>query len=355
MSADAGGGLPRVSVVVPARDCADVIAGCLEAIGHQTYRGPMDVTVAVAPGADGTEQVLAEASVGLPLRVVENPAGTTPAGLNAAVAASDGEVVARVDAQSRIPPHYIERAVATMARTGAANVGGVQRPVASGDLAGAIAAAMASPFGSGPAAFRRGGREGPVDTVYLGVFDRAALVSAGGFDESLERNQDYELNWRLRERGCTVWLDPELEVDYLPRPNLAGLARQYFAYGAWKRTVLLRHPRSLRPRQLAAPALAVGLVVSVIGLAARRWQGAALPLLYAGACAAAALRLRPTLPGRGNRLRAAAAFATMHLGWGAGFLVGRTRSARRAAGQHSAGQHSAGQHCAGQRAAAESR
>ena len=351
MSAGAGGGLPRVSVVVPARDCADVIGGCLDAIGGQTYRGPMDVTVAVAPGIDGTEQLLAEASVGMPLRVVENPAGTTPAGLNAAVAASDGPIVARVDAQSRIPPHYIERAVATMARTGAANVGGVQRPVASDGLAGAIAAAMASPFGGGPAAFRRGEREGPVDTVYLGVFDRAALASVGGFDETLERNQDYELNWRLRERGCTVWLDPELEVEYLPRPNLAGLARQYFAYGAWKRAVLLRHPRSLRPRQLAAPALTVGLAASVIGLAARRWQGAALPILYAGACAAAALRLRAALPGRGDRLRATAAFATMHLGWGAGFLVGRTRSARRAAGQQATSQGAAGQQSAGQRAA----
>lgn len=332
----AGDGLPRVSVVVPARDCADVLAGCLEAVGHQTYRGPMDVTVAVAPSTDGTEQLLASAAGELRIRVVENPAGTTPAGLNLAVAASDGAIVARVDAQSRLPPHYIEQAVATMARTGAANVGGVQRPLASDGAAGAIAAAMASPFGGGPAAFRRGGRCGPVDTVYLGVFDRAALASVGGFDETLDRNQDYELNWRLREQGHIVWLDPSLEVDYVPRPNLAGLARQYFAYGAWKRAVLLRHPRSLRPRQLAAPALTVGLAVSAFALAGRRWHGAALPILYAAACAVAAARLRRTLPDRHDRLQAAAAFAVMHLGWGAGFLAGRTRSGRRARSQRAA-------------------
>ena len=338
-TAAADGGLPSVSVVVPARDCADVIAGCLDALGRQSYRGPMDVTVAVAPSTDGTEQVLADTAVEFPLRVVENRAGTTPAGLNAAVAACDGAIVARVDAQSRLPPYYIARAVATMARTGAANVGGVQRPAASGDTAGAIAAAMASSFGGGPAAFRRGRREGPSDTVYLGVFDRAALAAVGGFDETLERNQDYELNWRLRQQGFTVWLDPELEVDYLPRSSFAGLARQYFAYGAWKRTVLLRHPRSLRVRQLAAPALTAGLAASAIGLAAGRWLGAALPGLYATACAVAAWRLRAVLPRRRDRLRAAAAFATMHLSWGTGLLTGRTRSRRRAS----------------QRAAAESR
>ena len=322
--------LPHVSVVVPARDCAQMIGRCLAAIGSQTYCGPMDVTVAVAPSTDGTEQALDGTSIDIPLRMVENPAGTTPAGLNIAVAASGGAVVARVDAQSRVPPDYIERAVATMVRTGAANVGGVQRPVASGRWPSAIAAAMASSFGGGPAAFRRGVTEGPVDTVYLGVFDRAALASVGGFDETFERNQDYELNWRLRDQGHTVWLDPDLVVDYVPRSDLAGLARQYFAYGSWKRAMLMRHPLSLRLRQLAPPALIAGLATSLIGLANRRWQGAALPILYTAACAIAALRLRPALPDRRDLARAAAAFAVMHLGWGAGFLLGRTRGRGRA-------------------------
>ena len=319
--------LPRVSVVVPARNCAELLGGCLASIGSQTYRGALDVTVAVAPSVDGTEQVLADTSLELPLRIVENPAGTTPAGLNAAVAACDGAIVARVDSQSRLPPDYIERAVSVLARTGAANVGGVQRPVSGDGLPGAIAAALSSPFGGGPAAFRRGRREGPADTVYLGVFDRGLLESVGGFDETLERNQDYELNWRLRERGHVVWLDPSLVVGYVPRSDYPALARQYFSYGTWKRAVLMRHPRSLRLRQLAAPGLVAGLGASAVALAMGRLRGAAIPMLYAGACATAAWRLRTVLPDRRDRARAAAAFAVMHLAWGAGFLAGRTRRA----------------------------
>ena len=321
--------LPHVSVVVPARDCAAVIGDCLEAIGSQTYRGPIDVTVAVAPSRDGTEQAVLGSGIELPLQVVGNPAGTAAAGLNIAVAASQGPIVARVDAQSRLPPDYLERATSTLARTGAANVGGVQRPVGAAGLPSAIAAAMGSPFGSGPAAFRRGRHSGPADTVYLGVFDREALESVGGFDETLGRNQDYELNWRLRQHGHTVWLDPSLVVDYVPRADYRGLARQYFSYGAWKRTMLMRNPRSLRIRQLAAPALAAALAFSALELALGRWRGAALPVLYAGACAVAANRLRGTLQGRLDRARAAAAFAVMHTAWGAGFLAGRTRRARR--------------------------
>lgn len=320
--------LPHVSVVVPARDCADVLGDCLSAIGAQTYRGPMDVTVALAPGSDSTRQVLAETCIEAPLQVADNPSGTTPAGLNLAVAASQGAIVARVDAQSRVPPDYIERAVRTLAGTGAANVGGVQRPVGAGGLQGAIAAAMASSFGGGPAAFRRGHRTGPADTVYLGVFDRDALESVGGFDETLERNQDYELNWRLRRQGHTVWLDSSLAVDYVPRADYAGLAGQYFSYGIWKRRMLLRHRRSLQIRQLAAPALVAGLAASAVELARGRLRGAALPVVYATACVAAAARLGSLLPGWRDRMRAAGAFVVMHICWGAGFLAGRTRGSQ---------------------------
>ena len=325
MNGSTGGrnGPPHVSVVVPARDCADTLGDCLSAIGAQTYRGPMDVTVAVAPSSDRTRQVLAAPCMEIPLQVVDNPSGTTPAGLNLALAASKGEIVARVDAQSRVPPDYIDRAVRTLASTGAANVGGMQRPVGSGDLQGAIAAAMASSFGGGPATFRRGRRAGPADTVYLGVFDRDALESVGGFDKTLERNQDYELNWRLRRQGHTVWLDPSLVVDYVPRSDYAGLAGQYFSYGTWKRKMLMRHRRSLQIRQLAAPALVAGLAASAVELARGRLRGAALPALYLAACAIAAGRLGRELSGWRDRVRAAGAFMTMHIAWGAGFLAGR--------------------------------
>ena len=312
-----------MTVVIPARNCAQVLQGCLDAVSAQTYAGPLDVVIAVAPSTDGTESAAAKVYCSWPTQVVDNPAGTTSSGLNAAIGTARGEVVVRVDAQSRLPDGYVERAVAALARTGAANVGGVQRPVGNDGLSRVIAAAMSSSFGGGPARFRHGRQEGPVDTVYLGVFDAQALAAVGGFDESLERNQDYELNWRLREQGRSVWLDPSLVVEYLPRSSWGGLARQYYDYGAWKRTVIGRHPRSMRPRQLAAPALVCGLVLSAVELLRGRLRGGMVPAAYLGSCVMAALQLRRGLPGLADRCRATAAFAVMHLSWGAGFLLGR--------------------------------
>jgi hypothetical protein len=164
-----------------------------------------------------------------------------------------------------------------------------------------------------------------VDTVYLGVFRRAALNRVGGFDEAQTRNQDYELNWRLREAGGTVYFHPDLRVAYRPRSSLRALWRQYWQYGAWKRVMLRKHPRSLRWRQAAPPALVLGLLLSPAALATPwPWISAIVPAAYAavltaGAVAEAARRRA------GAVVALPAVLATMHLAWGLGFLLGRAR------------------------------
>ena len=193
----------------------------------------------------------------------------------------------RVDGHAELSPGYVRRAVETLQRTGAVNVGGIQHAVGTTPFERAVADAMTSRFGTGDATFHYGGAEGPTDTVYLGVFDRAALEAAGRYDEALERNQDYELNIRLRQAGGVVWFDPELSVSYRPRGTLRGLARQYFDYGRWKRRVIGRHPRSLRWRQAVPPAVTLTVVGGLLGSAVSR-RALLFPTGYAVAVAAAA-------------------------------------------------------------------
>jgi succinoglycan biosynthesis protein ExoA len=99
--------------------------------------------------------------------------------LNVAIRAGSAPIVVRVDGHSELSDGYIRRAVATMQRTGAANVGGLQVPMATTPFEEAVAAATTSWLGTGGASYRVGGAEGPVDTVYLGVFDRAPSRRSG--------------------------------------------------------------------------------------------------------------------------------------------------------------------------------
>ena len=310
-------GRPRsLSVMIPALNAGAVIDRCLDAVLAQQVEVDFDVVVAVGPCIDDTEaRVDRRAAIDVRVRRIDNPSGDTPAALNRAIQASAGDLVVRVDAQAELPAGYLQRVLDTSAETGAANVGGIQRAVGDAPWSRAIAAAMRSRFGVGPAQFRSGSHQGPTDTVYLGGFRRVALEWVGGYDESLIRNQDYELNYRLRKAGFVVWLDPRLVVEYTPRPSLVALWSQYRQFGKWKRIVISRSPRSVRPRQLAAPALVLGLIGSGIAGAFGSPAAVVLPAVYATAVVVSAVR-----PRGASRHRVALAFVTMHLAWGAGFL-----------------------------------
>ena len=311
------GAAPPVSIVVPARDEEAMLPAALASALAQDYEG--EIEIVVADGSDGPGMADA-VRAGFPqVRLVANPDGGIAAGLNRALAAAVHDVIVRCDARCVLPPDHVRRCVATLERTGAACVGGLQRPVGTGPFSRAVAMAMTSPLGSGGARYRMGGPGGPADTVFLGAWRRETLDALRGFDETLERNEDYELSWRLREQGGTVWLDPALIIHYRPRESIAALAAQYFQYGRWKAVMLRRHPRSLRARQLAAPALVLGLAGSAALAAAGMAPAAAvLPAVWlatlAGGAAAEGWKRRDPAA-----LLMPAALAAMHLAWGAGF------------------------------------
>ena len=313
---------PMLSVIVPARDDAATLPATVEAILAQQYPGSLEIILAVGPSADDTAEVAAElAAADERLRVVDNPHGTTSSALNIAIGVARGPIIARMDAHAEPTPGYLELVVVLLEETGAANVGGIQLARGTTHFQQAVATAMTSRFGTGDAKFHYGGEPGPTDTVYLGSYRRDVLERLGGFDESLLRNQDYELNVRLRERDEVVWFDPRLKVIYRPRATLRSLLRQYYDYGRWKRLVVHRHPRSLRWRQLLPPATVLANALGFLcGLAGFR-RGLIVPGLYISATAVASL-LAGWRQGPHVVVRLPLAFAAMHHAWGVGFLIG---------------------------------
>ena len=252
---------PPVSIVIPARNAADTIGETLQAALAQDYQGSVEVVVADGSDDDRMADLIRREFP--QVKVTSNPAKNTPAGLNRAIEASTGEVVARCDAHAVLPPNYVRLAVHTLIELDPTCVGGMQIPVGDNLVGRTVALAMRSRLGSGNSRYKVGGGSGLTDTVYLGVYRRRTLDELGGFDESLLRNQDYELNWRLRRRGGSVWLNSNLKVQYKPRRNLGSLFRQYWDYGWWKAIMLRRNPRSVKPRQLFAPVLVLGFPVLV--------------------------------------------------------------------------------------------
>jgi len=322
-----GADLPGVSVVVPVLDEERHLAGAVGRLLAQSYPGPLEVVLALGPSSDRTDEIAASLATDDPrVRLVRNPSGRTPAGLNAAVAAASFDIIVRVDGHALVPTDYVAVAVEVLQRTGADNVGGIMAAEGETTFERAVAVAMRSPLGVGSASFHTGGDEGPQPTVYLGAFRRAALERVGGYDEAMVRAQDWEMNYRIRQSGGLVWFTPRMPVTYRPRPNLRALSQQYFGYGRWRREIVRRHRDTVSARYLAAPVAVIGVVV---GTAAGLASIGGPPWLAIGWLAPVGYALLVTVGGLwisrgqplGTRLRVPAVLATMHGSWGFGFLL----------------------------------
>ena len=226
----------------------------------QTYAKIVEVLVVDGGSDDGTQALAAAAGA----TVLDNPHRVQAAGLNVGIAAAAGEVIVRVDGHCTIEPDYVERCVDALARTGAAMVGGAMSPVAERGMPAAIALAMASPLGAGPARFHSGGAPGWVDTVYLGAYRTADAVAVGGYATDVGVNEDAEFAVRIgaTRRGVVRAVDPQhvqtasdaaggrqtvLEVRHLPSchrspPPLVALPPSTCGSRARARVVLTLAP-----------------------------------------------------------------------------------------------------------------
>ncbi len=327
-SADSRAKSPRVSVIIPARNAEATIAATLDALLSQDYAGQIEIVVADGSDTSATSEMIHRSYPSV--RLIPNPEKLLVPGVVSALQIATGDILMRCDAHTMFPPGYISRAVETLERTGAANVGGRQQAVGTTWFGRATALAMNTSLGSGDARHRIGGQEGAVDTAFLGTFRRETLEEVGGYNRSLIRNEDYEFNYRLRKLGKTVWFDPALVVYYCPRSTPWTLVQQYFHYGQGKLTVIRKHPASVRYRHLAAPGLVLALMVGVVlALFGHAWWvtgilGAYLAVIMVGSVMVG-FRRRDTAA-----VLLPLALAIMHLSWGLGFFfLERTQQSRR--------------------------
>jgi hypothetical protein len=329
LSGAADAAAPFVSVLMPVRNEVGYLGRSVGSVLAQDYPASrLEVIVADGMSDDGSrERLAAMAAHHEGLRIIDNPARIASTGLNAALSVARGEVIVRVDGHCEIAPDYVRRCVAHLGAGGADGVGGPIRTIGETPIARVIARAMSTRFGVGDSAFRTvSGETRLTDTVAFPAYRRALIDRAGPFDEELVRNQDDEYNYRLRGLGARILLAADVRSRYYSRGTLGSLWRQYLEYGYWKVRVMQKHPQQMRPRQFVPPLFVLSLLAA--GAATPFVPGAAPALAailaaYLGANLSAAAITGP--PPGGPAVCLPAAFATMHVAYGLGFLAGLVR------------------------------
>jgi glycosyltransferase involved in cell wall biosynthesis len=314
---------PLITVIMPIRNEEAFIAQSLGAILNQDYpQDRLEILIADGLSDDRTLDVIRSLPGSDRVRIIPNPRRTQAAGMNAAIPQARGEFILRVDGHTVIAPDYVRACVTALQTTRAENVGGPMDMVGITPMGRAIAAASKSVFAV-PGAFHVSQQAQYADTVYLGAWPRQVFERIGRFNEQVGVNEDYELNYRIRQAGGKIYFSPTIRSRYFGRQSLTALARQYFRYGRSKLKMLRAHPESLRPRQLTAPIFVAGLLAGIPLAAISPSAGI---VWLSGILAYAALNLIFSISAARQTVwqlvwRIPLVFLTIHLCWGMGFWV----------------------------------
>jgi succinoglycan biosynthesis protein ExoA len=271
---------------MPVRNEENYIRASLQSLVNQNYP-PDEGEILVVDGrsSDRTREIIEEIRRQNPqVCCLDNPAGIVPTAMNIGIRASRGKVIIRADGHNVYPPDYAANCVRYLEETGADNVGGPCVTVAANESFSArlVAAVLRSPFGVGNSKFRTSREARFVDTVPFGAFRREIFDRVGMYNEKLVRNQDNELNARIRKAGGKIYLTPALSTHYHPVKNFLGLLKYAFKTSQWHIFTLRENRESMSLRHLAP---AVFLVLFLVLCPASFVSSIAQALLISIFCA----------------------------------------------------------------------
>lgn len=235
----------QVSVIIPCLNEERYIEHCLRSILASDYpEDKMEIIVVDGSSIDRTVEIVKRFQAEFDnVKLLSNPDRIVPKAMNIGISTARGDTIVRLDAHAVYPANYVSELVKQKDRLEAANVGAVIETDVKKRTPKSIAIikVLSHKFGVGNGLFRIGTDEViEVDTVPFGCFDKKVLKDLGGYDLRLIRNQDIELNKRIKSNGGKVFLIPSVKCTYFARENWSDLFKNNFKNGLWNlKTVYL--------------------------------------------------------------------------------------------------------------------
>ncbi|HEX5039704.1 MAG TPA: glycosyltransferase [Candidatus Limnocylindria bacterium] len=242
---------PFVSVVVPARDEAGVIEATVAALGALRYHAedgsPRYEVVIVDDGStDGTGERARVAAEAMPQVAVRRrddaPRPRTKGAVLAwAMPHLSGEVVGAIDADTRVEPEFLERAMRAWRRDPSADALQVARWPRNASVSWLTRAQAEEQLMDMTSQCGRWATDGTAELRGNGMFVRRAELEAIGGWSATALTEDLELSTRLEANGRHVALAPEAAVEEEAVESWAALWPQRLRWAEGSLRRLLEH------------------------------------------------------------------------------------------------------------------
>ncbi|MGF1586958.1 MAG: glycosyltransferase family 2 protein [Bacteroidales bacterium] len=227
-----------ISIIIPCYNEEKYIEGCLNSILKSEY--PLDfmeLIIVDGGSSDNTLTIIKNFIHKFSLiKVLHNPHKTVPFAMNMGIKEARGEYIIRLDAHSTYPKEYFSKLIKYAIILNSDNIGGVCLTEVKTENYKSIAIkeVLSNKFGIGNSLFRVGVDQiTEADTVVFGCFKKSVFERFGYYDERLERNQDIELNKRIKRGGGKIFLVPEITCTYYAPDKFTDFIKKNFNNGKW--------------------------------------------------------------------------------------------------------------------------
>jgi len=227
-----------ITVICPIYNEEEYILKCIDSILQQDYpKDQLEILFVDGISHDKTRDIINEYSLKYSfMRMLDNPNKIVSYAMNKGIEEAKGDVIIRLDAHASYPSNYFSYLVNNLYMLNADNVGVAchtdilnQTPTAK-----AIKVVLSNSFGVGNSYFRTGITEiKEVDTVPFGCFRKDVFERFGMYNTKLVRNQDIELNKRIKKNGGRIILLPDITCTYYARETFKLMMKNNYNNGYW--------------------------------------------------------------------------------------------------------------------------
>jgi glycosyltransferase involved in cell wall biosynthesis len=276
-----------VSIIIPALNEEKMIGRCLESLTRLTFaRNRFEVLVVDNGSRDRTLAIADSFKDRLNLKVLQQAGVRISALRNLGARAAAGDIVAFLDADCLAPADWLDRIFALAATHGVGVLG-----------AHYLLPKDSSWVGRTWHRYQEAPKSGEVSHIPAGdlIMRREAFLKLGGFDETIQTNEDYELCERARKAGMHVRAFPQIGVVHLgTAQNLRVFFRKQAWHGMHVIKVFLRDPLKSHNRKAVFFAAYTLLCLAAV-LTGIAWAFGSDGLWLFSAVALAALCLPPAV------------------------------------------------------------
>lgn len=320
----------KLSVICPIYNEEKYIVPFLDSVLQQDFsHDDMEVLLVDGMSRDRTRQVISQYIAKYPfLRLLDNPERTAPCAMNVGIKEAKGEVIIRLDAHALYPFNYFSTLVTRLYQLNADNIGCILNTDVLNKTPKtlAIREVLSNRFGVGNSSFRTGVTSAcEVDTVPFGCWRSEVFQKYGFYDKRLVRNQDIELNKRIKRGGGHIFIIPDISCTYLARETFKALAKNNYGNGKWNILTVYytKYFSSLSVRHFIPLAFVLSLLLPVVLMPLNLWFGV-LSLMSLGAYMVTLGGVSFTIwkTKRLNVFYLLMSFLTLHLSYGWGSLMG---------------------------------